>query len=92
MVGGDNASRGVAIGMVLGAYHGVEARPYAVCMPCCHVWSHVLGASHRVPARVAGVSTAQAIPQPLRDGLNAWRKCEALLDTALGTRTGKSEL
>jgi ADP-ribosylglycohydrolase len=26
-VGGDNASRGVAIGMVLGAYHGVEAIP-----------------------------------------------------------------
>lgn len=27
MVGGDNASRAVAIGMVLGAYHGVEAIP-----------------------------------------------------------------
>ena len=27
MVGGDNASRGVAIGMVLGAYHGVEGIP-----------------------------------------------------------------
>ena len=27
MVGGDNASRAVAIGMVLGAYHGVEGIP-----------------------------------------------------------------
>ena len=45
MVGGDNASRGVAIGMVLGAYHGVNG-----------------------------------IPKSLRDGLNAWKKCDALLD------------
>merc|ERR1719409_2643359 len=30
MVGGDNASRSVAIGMVLGAYHGVEAIPEAL--------------------------------------------------------------
>lgn len=29
MVGGDNASRGIAIGMVLGAYKGVEAIPKA---------------------------------------------------------------
>merc|ERR1712210_41364 len=28
MVGGDNASRAVAIGMVLGAYHGVEGIPH----------------------------------------------------------------
>jgi len=27
MVGGDNASRAIAIGMVLGAYNGVEAIP-----------------------------------------------------------------
>ena len=27
MVGGDNASRGIAIGMVLGAYKGVGAIP-----------------------------------------------------------------
>jgi ADP-ribosylglycohydrolase len=27
MVGGDNASRAIAIGMVLGAYHGVEGIP-----------------------------------------------------------------
>lgn len=27
MVGGDNASRAIAVGMVLGAYHGVEAIP-----------------------------------------------------------------
>lgn len=44
MVGGDNASRAVAIGMVLGAYHGVEG-----------------------------------IPQVLREELNAWQKCDALL-------------
>ncbi len=29
MVGGDNASRGIAIGMVLGAYKGVDAIPHA---------------------------------------------------------------
>jgi len=29
MVGGDNASRGIAIGMVLGAYKGVNAIPLA---------------------------------------------------------------
>ena len=29
MVGGDNASRGIAIGMVLGAYKGVDAIPQA---------------------------------------------------------------
>ena len=45
MVGGDNASRAVAIGMVLGAYHGVHG-----------------------------------IPKYLRDGLNAWEKCDALLN------------
>merc|ERR1712099_28265 len=27
MIGGDNAARSVAVGMVLGAYHGVEAIP-----------------------------------------------------------------
>ena len=27
MVGGDNAARAVAIGMVLGAHHGVQAIP-----------------------------------------------------------------
>ena len=27
MVGGDNASRAIAIGMVLGAYHGMSAIP-----------------------------------------------------------------
>ena len=27
MVGGDNAARAVAIGLVLGAYHGVNAIP-----------------------------------------------------------------
>jgi ADP-ribosylglycohydrolase len=29
MVGGDNASRAIAIGMVLGAYKGIEAIPQA---------------------------------------------------------------
>lgn len=60
MVGGDNASRAVAIGMVLGAYHGVEG-----------------------------------IPKPLQEGLNAWTKCQGLLDRLLalpGSAAGKSEL
>lgn len=57
MVGGDNASRSVAIGMVLGAFHG-----------------------------------ASAVPQHLRSGLNAWEKCEALLNKVLPTDSTKSEL
>ena len=58
MVGGDNASRAVAIGMVLGAYHGVNG-----------------------------------IPKHLRDDLNAWKKCDALLDKLpLLSKAGKSEL
>merc|ERR1712166_378572 len=44
MVGGDNASRSVAIGLVLGAHHGVNA-----------------------------------IPENLRNTLNAWPKCSKLL-------------
>lgn len=58
MVGGDSASRAVAIGMVLGAYHGVEG-----------------------------------IPKQLQEGLNAWSRCDALLDTVMGFETNmKSEL
>ena len=45
MVGGDNASRAIAIGMVLGAYMGVNA-----------------------------------IPQNLKETLEQWEYCEALLD------------
>ena len=44
MVGGDNASRAIAIGMVLGAWHGIEG-----------------------------------IEPSLRQGLNAWNKCDELL-------------
>uniref|UniRef100_A0A7S0P1C2 ADP-ribosylhydrolase ARH3 n=2 Tax=Calcidiscus leptoporus TaxID=127549 RepID=A0A7S0P1C2_9EUKA len=62
MVGGDNASRAVAIGMVLGAYHGVEG-----------------------------------IPHELRKGLNAWNRCETLLDELMAlpphsADSGKAEL
>ena len=59
MVGGDNASRAVAIGMVLGAYHGMDG-----------------------------------IPKPLREGLNAWKKCDALLNKLplLAKSAGKAEL
>merc|ERR1719453_1311306 len=56
MVGGDNAARSVAIGMVLGAYHGVNA-----------------------------------VPQKLKDGLNAWPKCAKLLKK-LPLLSGKAEL
>ena len=36
-VGGDNASRAVAIGMVLGAFQGVQGVPVRRCdaLPCC---------------------------------------------------------
>merc|ERR1719182_28823 len=46
MIGGDNASRAVAVGAVLGAYHGVSA-----------------------------------IPEDLKTALNAWKKCENMLDS-----------
>jgi hypothetical protein len=39
MVGGDNASRSIAIGMVLGAYHGVEAIPLDLKDGLNH-WKH----------------------------------------------------
>jgi ADP-ribosylglycohydrolase len=39
MVGGDNASRSIAIGMVLGAYHGVEAIPLDLKGDLNH-WKH----------------------------------------------------
>jgi ADP-ribosylglycohydrolase len=39
MVGGDNASRSIAIGMVLGAYHGVEAIPLDLKGGLNH-WKH----------------------------------------------------
>merc|ERR1712039_520403 len=45
MIGGDNASRSVAVGLVLGAWQGV-----------------------------------QAIPQKLKDTLNAWKKCDQMLN------------
>merc|ERR1712070_1128342 len=46
MIGGDNASHSVAVGAVLGAYHGVDA-----------------------------------IPENLRTTLNAWKKCEKMLNS-----------
>lgn len=39
MVGGDNASRSIAIGMVLGAYHGVKAIPSDL-KDGLHHWKH----------------------------------------------------
>merc|ERR1711976_1148093 len=46
MIGGDNASRAVAVGAVLGAYHGVDA-----------------------------------IPENLKTTLNAWKKCEKMMNS-----------
>jgi len=45
MIGGDNASRAVAVGLVMGAIHGVDA-----------------------------------IPKDLQTTLNAWKKCDEMLD------------
>jgi ADP-ribosylglycohydrolase len=45
MIGGDNASRSIAVGMVLGALHG-----------------------------------SQAVPEDLKKTLNAWKKCDKMLD------------
>jgi len=57
MVGGDSASRAVAVGAVLGAYLGVEA-----------------------------------IPENLKTTLNAWKKCEKMMNSLPLLATGKSEL
>merc|ERR1719247_1380304 len=56
MIGGDSASRAVAVGTVLGAYHGVGA-----------------------------------IPENLRTTLNAWKKCEKMLNS-LPLLADRSEL
>lgn len=57
MIGGDNASRSVAVGMVLGALHGLEG-----------------------------------IPENLKSTLNAWSKCEKMLNSLPLLAEGKSEL
>merc|ERR1719247_255072 len=56
MIGGDSASRAVAVGAVLGAYHGVSA-----------------------------------IPEDLRTTLNAWKKCDKMLNS-LPLLTDRSDL
>jgi ADP-ribosylglycohydrolase len=56
MIGGDSASRAVAVGAVLGAYHGVSA-----------------------------------IPEDLRSTLNAWKKCDKMLNS-LPLLTDRSDL
>lgn len=48
MVGGDNASRATAIGMVLGAYHGVEAIPETLQTSLNH-WKHAEGMITELP-------------------------------------------
>merc|ERR1719506_1058565 len=57
MIGGDNASRSIAVGMVLGALHGLEG-----------------------------------IPENLKTTLNAWSKCEKMLNSLPLLAEGKSEL
>lgn len=42
MVGGDNAARGVAIGMVLGAYHGVDSIPHEL-QQGLNAWERSMG-------------------------------------------------
>merc|ERR1711924_187197 len=56
MIGGDSASRAVAVGAVLGAYHGVST-----------------------------------IPEDLRTTLNAWKKCDKMLNS-LPLLTDRSDL
>ena len=48
MVGGDNASRAVAVGMVLGAYHGVDAIPKELQTTLNH-WDHASGLIKELP-------------------------------------------
>jgi ADP-ribosylglycohydrolase len=52
MVGGDNASRSIAIGMVLGAYHGVEAIPLDLKDGLNH-WKHSEKLLETLPLLVA---------------------------------------
>ena len=48
MVGGDNASRSIAIGMVLGAYHGVNAIPLDL-KEGLNQWEHSAKLLERLP-------------------------------------------
>ena len=48
MVGGDNASRSIAIGMVLGAYHGVNAIPLEL-KEGLNQWDHSAELLRRLP-------------------------------------------
>ena len=48
MVGGDNASRSIAIGMVLGAYHGVNAIPLDL-KEGLNQWEHSAELLERLP-------------------------------------------
>merc|ERR1719313_1217299 len=57
MIGGDSASRAVAVGAVLGAYHGVEA-----------------------------------VPEDLKTTLNAWKKCEKMMNSLPLLSSGNEEL
>lgn len=57
MIGGDSASRAVAVGAVLGAYHGVEA-----------------------------------VPEDLKTTLNAWNKCEKMMNSLPLLSSGNEEL
>ena len=50
MVGGDNAARAVAIGMVLGAYHGVDAIPSEL-QQGLHAWESSLELLERLLAQ-----------------------------------------
>lgn len=47
--GGDNASRAIAIGMVLGAYHGLEAVPAKLGEGKLVNWQHSMGLLDTLP-------------------------------------------
>ena len=48
-IGGDNASRAVAIGMVLGAYEGLEGIPAKLGQGHLVEWEHAMGLLDKMP-------------------------------------------
>lgn len=48
-VGGDNASRSIAVGMVLGAWEGVEGVPAALGKGKLTEWEHCDGLLNKLP-------------------------------------------
>lgn len=61
-VGGDNASRGVVIGMVLGAYEGTEGIPLSLAQGALVEWDHCEDLLEQLPL-IKGANCASGTPK-----------------------------